>query len=210
MEDANRPDTNMLTQQDHNSATYKYLKIIDEKTIRVLTLYPGRPDSKLAGELNFKSLNENPVYEAVSYVWGDPTRCEEMICGGEVLGLTQSLADALCRLRDESMPRYIWADQICINQYDQVEKSKQVKLMNRIYKDTAKVLAWLGRDNHGYAQSVFDFIKCLNVAFKDEEQLQQFTEDQQERLHQFPAEEWEPIAHMYRLPWVSTTSCFFS
>jgi hypothetical protein len=39
---------------------------------------------------------------------------------------------------------YIWIDALCINQSDLTEKSKQVLLMQRIYSQSADVLAWLG------------------------------------------------------------------
>ncbi|KAH8602285.1 heterokaryon incompatibility protein-domain-containing protein [Bisporella sp. PMI_857] len=182
---------------------YQYVPIPDEKTFRVLKLLPGKPSDELIGELIFVTLDTKSNYEAISYVWGDATRCEQIICNGKLLALTQSLSNALRRLRDDSHPRWLWADQICINQDDPVERSKQVQLMNAIYKNTTKVLAWLGRDDEEYAAPAFDMIECLNVAFQDDDQLQQFTADQEERLNEFPASEWRPLGVLYRHPWLT-------
>lgn len=191
-------------QQEQSVEPYKYLQIPDKKTIRILTLYPGTSSDRLIGELTFVKLDDHPVYEAISYVWGEPIRCEDFLCEGKSISLTQSLADALRRVRDGSRPRRLWVDQICINQDDQTERSQQVKLMNAIYKDTAKVLVWLGRDNQDCAKAAFDLIKSLNMVFGDDEQLKQFTADQKENLDEFPADAWQPLKVLYHLPWVST------
>jgi hypothetical protein len=65
-----------------------------------------------------------------------------------------------------------------------------VELTNAIYKNTARVLVWLGRDEEDVAQEAFDTIKSLKVKFEDKKALAKFTEDQRERLHEFSEEEW--------------------
>ena len=37
----------------------------------------------------------------------------------------------------------LWADAVCINQKDNIEKGHQVAMMNEIYKRTGQVLIWL-------------------------------------------------------------------
>jgi len=56
------------------------------------------------------------------------------------------------RLRDE--PRLLWIDAVCINQTDNVEKTKQVMLMRKIYENAVSVLVRLGE---GSEESGFTF-----------------------------------------------------
>ena len=182
---------------------YKYGDVSAETTIRILTLYPGVAGTRLEGRLDFANLDDKPQYEAISYVWGDPTRCDEIMIDGKALGLTQSISDALQRIRLRDEPRAIWADQVCINQDDLSERGHQVKLMGQIYKNTTKVLAWLGRDEENFAKLALDKFGALDEIFRDEERLNQFTEDQKEHPEMFDDGSWSPLGRFYRLPWVS-------
>jgi hypothetical protein len=58
--------------------------------------------------------------------------------------LTQSLFNALVRLRYPNKDRKLWADGLCINQADNKEKGVQVALMPQIYTHAGKVLVHLG------------------------------------------------------------------
>lgn len=95
---------------------YRYRRFPDEKVIRILTLNPGRWDDRLVGSLEFADLNHDPDFEAISYTWGDPLRCREMLVDGKVFPLTKSLRDTLRAVRHVKRPRRVWVDQICINQ----------------------------------------------------------------------------------------------
>jgi hypothetical protein len=46
--------------------------------IRLLILQPGRGNSMVEVEIIHQSLADNPAYEALSYVWGDPTVTEDI------------------------------------------------------------------------------------------------------------------------------------
>lgn len=63
-----------------------------------------------------------------------------------------NLACALRQVTQESkrpyFPQLIWADQICINQSDLVERSHQVGFMRDIYNSARFVLVCLGGDQH--------------------------------------------------------------
>ena len=63
---------------------------------------------------------------------------------GQIIPITPSLGMALRYLRDRGAHRPIFIDQICINQRDADERSRQVALMGRIYGGCAEVLGWLG------------------------------------------------------------------
>lgn len=83
-------------------------------------------------------------YKALSYVWGDPQVTEKIMINGNVFFATTNLAAALKQFRHHHYRGFIWADAICINQSDLIERSEQVLLMYSIYSLAAEVVAWLG------------------------------------------------------------------
>jgi hypothetical protein len=85
-----------------------------------------------------------PSYKALSYTWGDNTETRYIYINGKRLKITLSLAIALSHLKPKSESLKIWIDQICINQEDNKEKSEQVGIMGRIYRNTEEALVWLG------------------------------------------------------------------
>lgn len=87
------------------------------------------------------SLDENPTFEAISYRWrGEPVT---ILLNDTPFKICSNLVCALRFMRIERC-RTLWADAICINQTDNVEKSWQVGLMGRIYKQAQRSLLWLG------------------------------------------------------------------
>ncbi|KIM92911.1 hypothetical protein OIDMADRAFT_83786, partial [Oidiodendron maius Zn] len=92
-------------------------------------------------EMNVDNHNS---YEAVSYCWGNPDDLLEIDCNGKRLKIPSNLGAALRVLRLEDRSRYLWADAICINQSDPLDKAKQVPLMRSIYSRSQRTLIWLG------------------------------------------------------------------
>ena len=65
-----------------------------------------------------------PQYEAISYCWGDPLDPNPIFCtDNSIPWVTDSLYAALCNLRLQNRSRLVWADAVCINQSDNIEKS---------------------------------------------------------------------------------------
>ncbi len=89
-------------------------------------------------------LSDAPPFFALSYVWGTEKPTERFDIGQSVLKLTPSLSILLHELEARRHVRFIWIDQICINQQDDVEKAIQVKMMRDVYISAHKVLVWLG------------------------------------------------------------------
>lgn len=84
-----------------------------------------------------------PKYKALSYTWGDGKERSNIYVNGKNLDITLSLATALHHLRSDQVKTLkIWIDQICINQQDDAEKTEQVQLMDRIYRNAEEALVW--------------------------------------------------------------------
>ncbi|PTB63800.1 HET-domain-containing protein [Trichoderma citrinoviride] len=198
-----RPKQSLHIPEDQR---YVYQPIKEAKSVRFLILQPGSGSDPLIGGLQLGSLDaaelgELPPYEAISYVWGTSDRLATLLCDGAVLPLTQSIRDALVRVRLPDRARRLWADQICINQDDVAERSQQVKLMNAVYKNASKVLVWLGRDADGVAADAVRMVHYLDGVFKDDEAHEAFKVAHEEHLAMQSAERWIPLAKLTKLPW---------
>ncbi|RSL76758.1 hypothetical protein CEP51_009667 [Fusarium floridanum] len=110
------------------------------------------------------SLDGNPEYFALSYVWGEKTNLRKIVLQGQDREITPNLASALSRIQSGSLGetpvpvKYLWVDAICINQADNEERSQQVRFMHRIFKSAQVVFSWVGPEDHSLA---FQTIKTL-------------------------------------------------
>jgi hypothetical protein len=151
----------MVIQYDEPSTIhgrYVYAKIPNSTTIRLLLLEPGQKNEPICCKLSAVDLDASPIYEAISYCWGGPLDERKIMCGQGILPVTKNLYDALHRFRDPEKPRTLWADAICINQEDLVERTQQVPLMRRIYEQCSRCIVWLGVDD----QDDFSASQLLN------------------------------------------------
>lgn len=112
--------------------------------IRLLHLLPGTWEEPLRCELRVASLNDQPDYQGLSYVWGKPGMGKTIQLDGELFEVTVNLWAALRRLRRPHHERIIWVDAVCINQNDTEERSYQVALMADIYSGASHIFVWLG------------------------------------------------------------------
>lgn len=156
-------------------ALYEYQPLQNKDSIRILTLDPKKQgkDEPLTGVLEVVAIDSAGSYEAVSYVWADPgppnTAYSILIRtrdnhGGLLMLRGGSIFASLCKLRLPDRHRRLWADQCCINQDDPVERSQQLHFMNRIYRDAAHVLVWLGLDTKNEAAPAFHLVHELDQA----------------------------------------------
>ncbi|PMD19340.1 HET-domain-containing protein, partial [Hyaloscypha hepaticicola] len=109
--------------------------------LRRLELLPGI--GQIQCKLESVSLNDEPVYEAISYHWGGTAEKHEIVCNSASLFITDSLHSALVRFRRLEQSRHLWADQLCINQADSDERGRQVGFMREIYENAIQTLVWL-------------------------------------------------------------------
>lgn len=127
------------------SKTFEYSSL-DPKTkqIRLLRVsneytYGGNTPT----ELTTFDLDVAPEFYALSYVWGKSEKPVKIYCNDGQLNITVNLAMALNRVFSWKSDMYLWADGICINQENAVERASQVMLMGKIYRRASKVLAHL-------------------------------------------------------------------
>lgn len=85
------------------------------------------------------------TYIGLSYYWGDDQNPSyHLECNGIEYPIPVAAYRALYRLRDRYVPTYIWIDTVCINQYDDLDRSKQVAKIRSIYQNAKEVVIYLG------------------------------------------------------------------
>jgi hypothetical protein len=131
-------------------APYKYTPLNTYGTeIRLLCLNPGKLNAEIACNLVAANLTNPPVYEALSYTWGNLTDKHTILLDDQQYQVTSNLYQALRRLRDvdrelSGNARLLWVDAICINQEDVSERNHEVRRMRQIYSSARQVIIWLG------------------------------------------------------------------
>lgn len=114
--------------------------------IRILELHPGSFHDPLRCRLRVAAIENDPVYDALSYMWGDPSPKGKIMLDGEAFPVTASLENALRHVRLRDNIRCLWADAVCINQRDVKERINQVHLMKEIYSRSKAVRVWIDVD----------------------------------------------------------------
>ncbi|KAJ4109120.1 hypothetical protein NW765_004000 [Fusarium oxysporum] len=155
--------TRRLFSQSRCQASSGLYKPLNPRTseIRLLKI---PPNASSEFELVTVSLDDEPKYAALSYLWGDPEKYGQVTIKGNTVKIPDNLASAfLCVLSDDSFRsqshvRYLWADAICINQNDLDERPQQVQLMRRIFQRAHVTFAWVGPKDYSLA---FETIKTI-------------------------------------------------
>jgi hypothetical protein len=121
-------------------------------TVRLIYIFREKDDS-ISGKLDHFSLDspDCPRFTTLSYVWGNKTYPNEITLNGYRFPVLESLypvLELICDTPDLSSGWW-WIDSICINQRDdrvaKAERSSQVHLMERIYKESERTIGWLGQ-----------------------------------------------------------------
>ncbi|KAK2022010.1 heterokaryon incompatibility, partial [Colletotrichum zoysiae] len=123
-------------------------------------------------ELQEVNLKAGPSYEALSYVWGSPTRTHPISCNGLTLLVTPNCRDALIHLRRRVTKRTLWIDAICIDQGDsegsKKERNNQILQMGEVYKTARRVVIWLGTADQGickpFSQKTFELYRSVDFS----------------------------------------------
>ncbi|KAJ4343109.1 hypothetical protein N0V95_006757 [Ascochyta clinopodiicola] len=138
---------------------YQYLRIDEATSIRLLTLHAGLPQDTIRVTLTEVDMDDKhdpsfPLYECLSYTWGDTAERSPIYVDNKVVNVTKNLAEALVYLRHYEIPRVMWIDALCINQGNMRERSLQVARMSDIYSRATRVNIWLGPESEDSALAI--------------------------------------------------------
>ncbi|KAK2598061.1 hypothetical protein QQS21_005772 [Conoideocrella luteorostrata] len=199
-----------------------YSNRLTGEEIRIFELQPGLGKEPLEIRLITSDLSNEPDFEAISYVWGDQIFKSRISWEGEGITIPENLHDALLQMRLPQTSRSLWADAICINQHDLLERNQQVSLMQRVFSQASTVVVWLGRDRGEQAHlavralnSIYE--RCMDYAkaqglklsegmsFKHLEKVRLAANGPLESA--FDNETWSSISCFYARPWFERIWC---
>lgn len=137
---------------------YSSLPLVTPRSIRLLELDENDRSAdcgRFIANLRVVSLDEEPEFDALSYVWSQATTMSHsVLCGCHEIKVTQSCYLALLYLRQKVKRLSIWVDAICIDQQGEEEKRHQLPLMQAIYTHAKTVYIWLGIGNCATARAM--------------------------------------------------------
>ncbi|KAF5639649.1 het-domain protein [Fusarium sp. NRRL 52700] len=172
----------------------------------LVELLPGGHDKPLQCRLGVANLADRPVYEALSYCWGDPMQTREIHLNQKPFAVTTNLHSALSKLRYADRSRKLWIDALCINQRDSAERSQQLLLMKGIYQRARRVVAWIGEETESvhHIKNLLHRLRCLHQNLVD------FTYSDPDLtyldslgLPDYASPSWSHLRYFFRRPWFS-------
>lgn len=132
------------------SNQYQYRPLTTKSTVRLIRLESSKVEDRIACKICYTE-QSTAEYDALSYLWGDPTPTREILIfneddqGWTSFYVHENLWQFLDNARERKMfDRWIWTDRICLNQNDEEEKKEQIPRMAGIYHEAVRVIAWLG------------------------------------------------------------------
>lgn len=170
----------------NSSFTYESLEG-REDTIRLLRASRHSPN-EITWSLEFYKLASLPrrPFTALSYTWGDPSILREITIDKRPFHVILSVHAVLEAIRENPSfasqyspyaDSWWWIDGICINQGDAAERTSQVQLMGKIYRDAHRTVGWLGRGASGTDDEGDLFTERAEQAIKDLNRLCEYGED---------------------------------
>jgi hypothetical protein len=161
-----------------NPSRYNQFLKLEKNQIRLVYITPENIEQFIASgkqslfiTIQHASLEEVKGAVALSYCWGDPNDKKAVFADGKLLyipstlwrairwqypqggGSTYALPDSL--EDDRPGAAIFWADAICINQNDVVEKNLQIPLMGTIYGQARQVLVYVNETNDSFSTMVY-------------------------------------------------------
>ena len=167
-------------------------------SIRLLCKDDGAGSSSWS--LSQHVLDDAPAFFALSYVWGTEKPTERFSLEQSVVKITLGLSILLHQLETRRDVRFIWIDQICINQQDDLEKAVQVKMMRDVYVSAHKVLLWLGPSTKG-SDLAMDSIVPLDESIGMLPQSRFAHDGIRSRLPGQDDPFWPALVDLYTRPW---------
>lgn len=173
-------------------------------SIRVLHLLPAKSSLEdIECELRVVRLVDGPVYDALSYTWGDESHRRYISVNDQRFSVTSNLWTALRYLRHTSETRCLWVDAICINQKNVKEKNFMVSQMHLIYHNSKRVIAWLG-DSTLKSEQAFRFLaKYMSEGppLGDDQEGWQAVVENSKPMRNVDLSTWDALLDIFGRPW---------
>ncbi|KAE9978870.1 hypothetical protein EG327_007208 [Venturia inaequalis] len=168
----------MANSSTHPNFDYASVPLPSPESIRLLSVQHTESTNETTGEttrgtefsLVAFALDDAPPFHAVSYVWGSNTRDRSLtLASGHTLWITENLEIALKDVLEHCSEGYLWIDQLCINQDNELEKNVQVPLMGRIYSQSYETLIFIAPVESPLLGELLRSYKSYRVQFDAQE-----------------------------------------
>jgi len=153
---------------------YKARDLVEHE-IRVICVEPCTSDDSSAESqviychlMHLSLKDENaPKYAALSYTWGSEEQSNSIVLDGHRVYVRENLADALRVLKPKTgeAPLLIWIDALSIDQTNEKDKNRQIKMMRHIFRQAETVHVWIEREFPG-SRDAFQFVRDVNLCAK--------------------------------------------
>lgn len=193
----------------NTGSRYTYRRFSDSREIRLIRLTHNEADDVLSAVIENVSIDTNPDFVALSYVWGPQEPSTPILFGKSELRIGLNLDRVLRLLVRQGWSDKLYVDRLSIDQDSLDERAQQVLLMGEIFGKAKMVLVWLG-DATSNTKLAFETISSLA---KDLLQRQKESGNSAERPHdiQYPVFE-NPAAAAIRqilnMPWFTRVWTF--
>ncbi|KAI1474392.1 HET-domain-containing protein [Daldinia eschscholtzii] len=183
---------------------------LSNSDIRLLTV-ESCDEGSISCYLHKIPLSVELKYTALSYVWGDQSTKKVIKLNEHLFPVGTNLYKALqdiLQLDWFTKDSYLWVDAICINQDDNIEKSKQIPRMAQIYSSASRVIAsivptdGLTEDDFKLLSGLAQEVKSVRDVGIDPVTLRQSTDEKSggDSWRQRP---YDLLMELTTLPWFS-------
>ncbi|KAJ4359635.1 uncharacterized protein N0V89_000190 [Didymosphaeria variabile] len=180
-------------------STYKFDPSFDAVSeIRLLTIVPGSTQDPVACKLKIHQVDFLPSFEALSYTRGYNNAQNPIDIDGDRFIVHGNVYQALLELRKPKAYRTFWIDAICVDQQDEYEKKRQVRLMKSIYSKAERVVVWFPPPR-GTTDQIIGLIRELHLW--GWETAKSIIEDKE--WHRLKAADWIALRDFLAHPWWS-------
>ncbi|KAK8058990.1 hypothetical protein PG994_009438 [Apiospora phragmitis] len=119
--------------------------------IRIIRINPGQRQDDVSCQLETVSLDGKPKYDTLSYTWGSSKDTSTIYVNDQPVRVSVNLWDSLRRVRHAHKAITLWADALCIDQFNEGEKSQQVAMMGQVYRQGRQTWISLGLPDENWA-----------------------------------------------------------
>jgi hypothetical protein len=138
-------ESDLLCSRSHTTIHPAYAEL-HKNHIRLLKILPIQSDRTIRCCLEEFSLDDKPMYTAISYTWGSQHGTHAVLVNDISLLVPKNLWRFLdsARAMGVDLASWLWIDMLSINQADISERGHQVSLMPVIFRTASLVNVWLG------------------------------------------------------------------
>ncbi|KAK3674891.1 hypothetical protein LTR78_005235 [Recurvomyces mirabilis] len=112
--------------------------------IRLIEFRAEPVSNRIHLRMTVHDITSLPYYTAISYEWGTSRGTHLILVDGWTMPTGENCHRVLRQSRNQCASVYYWIDAICVDQWHNAEKSKQVQLMSFVYRNAQSTAVCIG------------------------------------------------------------------